>query len=324
MNIRCAALLSLLSGAMAVAQTNQTGFAQSPASAPSPGSLANLSLEPIGPGDLLDVYVADYPAITRSYRVSPEGTITLPVLAQPVQVTGLRATGVQVQLAKALTSNRLMVDPVVAVAVIEYRSRPVNIVGAVHYPVTIQAIAGLRLLDAISKAGGIAAEAGPEIIVTRPDLPGSPGFINHISLKELLSQSDPSLNISLDGGEEVRVPIAEKLYVAGNVKMPGAYSMDQAGKLTVLQAIALCQGPLPYSKPVAVVYRPDPYSGARQPINIPLREIMKRRSPDVALLPNDILYIPDNTQKRVSMTVVERVLGFGTAVGTGVLVLGSK
>ena len=322
MRIQSIALLAVGSVVMLAAQTNGNNSAsQAPSNS---GSITNLSFEPIGPGDLLDIYVSDYPAITRSYRVSPEGTVTLPVLERPVDVSGLRVTEVQTKIRKGLIDSKLLVEPTVAVSVLEYRSRPVNIVGAVHTPITIQAIAGLRLLDAISKADGIAPEAGSEIIVTRPDLPGAPGFIDHISVKELMSQSDPSLNLLLQGGEEVRVPVGEKLYVAGNVRVPGAYQMDQAGRLTVLQALALCQGALEFSKPIAVVYRPDPISGARQPINIPLREIMKRRSPDVALQPNDILYVPDNTQKRVSVTVVERILGWGGAVGSGVLVLGSK
>ena len=35
---------------------------------------------------------------------------------------------------------------------------------------------------------------------------------------------------------------------------------------------------------------------------------------------NDILYIPDNKGQRLTNTIIERIVGFGTATGTGILV----
>ena len=42
---------------------------------------------------------------------------------------------------------------------------------------------------------------------------------------------------------------------------------------------------------------------------------MARKAPDVPLLPNDILYIPDNTGKRNLATVMDRVAGIGGTLG---------
>ncbi len=47
-----------------------------------------------------------------------------------------------------------------------------------------------------------------------------PGF----NVKQLMTGSDPGLNVPLEGGEEIRVPEARKIYVVGNVKKPGADS----------------------------------------------------------------------------------------------------
>ncbi len=43
----------------------------------------------IGPDDLLNVYVLDVPELSRDYRVSAAGTITVPVLATPLDASGL-------------------------------------------------------------------------------------------------------------------------------------------------------------------------------------------------------------------------------------------
>src|SRR4051812_43850693 len=43
----------------------------------------------IGPDDLLNVYILDVPELSRDYRVSSAGTIAIPVLAHPLDATGL-------------------------------------------------------------------------------------------------------------------------------------------------------------------------------------------------------------------------------------------
>ena len=59
---------------------------------------------------------------------------------------------------------------------------------------------------------------------------------------------------------------------------------------------------------------------AKHEIPIELRKILERKAPDVPLLANDILYIPDNTGRRASLAVLDRIIGFGAATASGVLV----
>jgi hypothetical protein len=40
----------------------------------------------------------------------------------------------------------------------------------------------------------------------------------------------------------------------------------------------------------------------------------------VTLQANDILYIPDNSGKRATATVLDRIAGFGSATASGVLI----
>ena len=324
MYLRIATLLPVIASALLAQTASQSSESVSRPVDAAPSALDNLSIEPVGPGDLVEIYVAGYQEITRSYRVSIGGTVELPVLKKAVNVNRLTAGEIEAAVAKELVNAKLLVDPVVSVSVLEYRSKPVNVAGAVHQPITVQAIGNLRLLDAISKAGGLAPEAGAEIIVSRPEWNGEPAYVRRIPVKELMGNSDSALNLVLQGGEQIRVPVADKLYIAGNVKNPGAYPMDQAGGLTVIQALALCQGTLSFSQRVAVVYRSTPGSSARQEISIPLRDIMKRRTQDVRLLPNDILYIPDASGKRMSAAVLDRIAAFGGTTGSGLIIWGNR
>ena len=53
---------------------------------------------------------------------------------------------------------------------------------------------------------------------------------------------------------------------------------------------------------------------------MPLDRIMERKSPDVSLLVDDVLYIPDNKSRRTTMTVIDRVTSFGASTASGILI----
>ena len=126
---------------------------------------ANLPFQPIGVSDLVHLTVYDSPELSQSFRVDKQGNLNLPLLRAPMPAEGLMPDALRDQIAAALRAQHLLVNPMVDVSVVEYRSRDVTIAGAVKTPVTIQEIGNLRLLDALSQAGGLLPEAGPEIIV---------------------------------------------------------------------------------------------------------------------------------------------------------------
>jgi hypothetical protein len=49
---------------------------------------------------------------------------------------------------------------------------------------------------------------------------------------------------------------------------------------------------------------------------------MGRKAPDAALLPNDVLYIPDNRGKRIGLAALEKILSFGSTAGATALIYG--
>jgi polysaccharide export outer membrane protein len=141
-----------------------------------------------------------------------------------------------------------------------------------------------------------------------------------IVVKALLEGADPALNLQLHGGEEIRVPEAQKIYVLGNVKKPGAYAVQESPTSSVMKALALSEGLLPFSTKEAYIYRPVAGSPNKQEIAVPLSAIVQRKSPDVPLQGGDILYIPDNHGKRLTASVLDRIAGFGSATTSGLLI----
>jgi polysaccharide export outer membrane protein len=293
-----------------------------PAAAPEVG--ANLPAQAAGFNDLIAVSVYDAPELSRTIRVGADGYIRLPMLKQRVRADGLYPSDLEAAIAVALRQEQILVDPFVTVTIAEYHSRPISVAGAVKMPLVFQAESSITLLEAVARAQGLREDAGREILVSRsqPGPEGKPIMLTRrVSVRGLIDDADPDLNLQLVGGEEIRVPEVSKIYVMGNVKKPGAYPVQDGSDTTIMQMLALAEGLMPFANRQAFIYRREA-GGDKNEIPVALDKIMKRRSPDVTLTANDILYIPDNHGKRLGIAALEKVLMFGTAAGTAMIYAG--
>src|SRR5471032_1310485 len=185
--------------------------AQSPPVRPAPmtDGCANLPAQKVGPNDMIAISVYDSPEFTRTVRVGADGVIRLPMLKQRIQAEGLMPSDLEDKIAAALTDEGILVDPFVIVTIAEYHSRPISVMGAVKMPITFQADSPVTLLDALSRAGGLSPEAGPEILISRaqtgPDT-AQTTLVQRIPVKALMNAADPEVNVMLAGGEEIRIP----------------------------------------------------------------------------------------------------------------------
>jgi polysaccharide biosynthesis/export protein len=287
--------------------------AQSPPNLMEDAGKANLPAQRLGVDDLVAVSVYDAPELTRTVRVETDGTIHLPLLRNGITATGIYPGQLESSIATELKDEEILVDPLVKVTVVEYYSRPIAVMGAVKKPLTFQAVGTVTVLDALAKAEGLTSDAGTEILLTRSDQ------IEHISLKRLMKDADPAVNYQLHGGEEIRVPEAGKIFVVGNVHKPGAFPVRDPGDESVLKMIALSEGLTPYSAKIAYIYRRDA-SGVKKEIPVELSKIMQRKSPDIQLQIDDLLYIPDNSARRLAMTTLDRLSWFAASTASGVVV----
>jgi len=295
------------------------------AGATSVGQASSLPVEKIGPDDLVGITVYDSPELTRAVRVDSEGDIRLPMVQRHIKAAGLYPADLEKTITTVLIAENVLVDPVVTVEVVEYRSRPITISGAVKNPMTFQATGTVTLLDAISRAGGIADNAGPEVLVSHPPSSmneGSIALTDRISLRSLLSVEDPASNLKLEGGENIRIPEAGRIFVAGNVKKSGMFTITDGSESSVIKAVALSEGLDTYSGRIGYIYRVDG-SGRRIEIPVELKRIMARKSPDVPLYANDMLYVPSSSGLRASAKVLEVTLGAGLAIA-GIVILATR
>jgi polysaccharide export outer membrane protein len=282
---------------------------------------ANLPTQAIGPNDLIAVAIYDAPELSRSIRVGADGFIRLPMLKQRLKAQGLYPSELETTIVAALREESILVDPFVTVTIAQYQSRPVSVAGAVKMPLVFQAESAVTLLEAIARAQGLREDAGREILVSRsqPGPDGKPVMLTRrVSVRGLIDDADPALNLVLTGGEEIRVPEVSKIYIMGNVKKPGAFPVQDGSDTTIMQMLALAEGLMPFASKEAFIYRRET-AGPKNEIPVPLDKIMKRQAPDVILTANDILYIPDNSGKRFRVSALEKLLLFGGAAGAALI-----
>jgi polysaccharide biosynthesis/export protein len=275
---------------------------------------SNLPFQPIGASDLVRLTVNDSPELSQTFRVDQQGYLNLPLLHKPMPAAGLMPNTLRDEIAATLKAQHLLVNPVVDVSVVEYRSRNVTVAGAVKTPMTIQELGNLRVLDALSEAGGLLPEAGPEIILEQAN-----GSERRISVRQLFDGLHPQLNIPVTAGSQIRVPQCEQVFVVGDVKRPGAFPYQDMHDTTVLKLLALSGGLDSFSRNKAYIYRAEPGNEQKTEIEVPLKRILDRKSEDVKLAPNDILYVPINGKLKASASVLNHVSGMGnTAVSAAI------
>src|SRR5262245_28004296 len=265
----------------------------------------------IGPGDVITVSVLQAPEINGALRVSEQGAISMPMVGS-VSVQGLTPRQVEDTI-EARLKEKYIREPDVTVQVTEMQSHAVSVLGAVHKPGVYQVRATTSLLELLSLAEGVAENAGDTVVVIRasgsPEAASEPG--KEIPLKTLLSSSDPTLNVPIHAGDVVKVLEAAMVYVVGAVTKAGAFPMPSNEPLTVLRALALGGGTVPTAATGDAVILRATGQGPRQQVPVPLDRILKSKSPDVALQPQDVLFVPTSGGKvaaRVALDALTRIV----------------
>ena len=252
----------------------------------------------IGAHDLIEVDVYEAPEFRRTLRVSPAGTVRLPLCESSVHIAGLTYVQAEAAVGQALVDEGLLVDPIVALNVREAHGNPVHVTGSVRQPVVFPAIGPTTLLDAIAQAGGLSSP-GHEIIITRPAKEGASEETIHIPAAEFRDGLNGAQSVPLYGGETVRVVPPEKAYLMGAIRTPGAIEIVDPEGMEFLKLLASVGGLEKESSNKAIILRTNPASpGERERIEVNVKKILKFEVFDVRVQPGDVVYFPTSRGKQ--------------------------
>lgn len=201
----------------------------------------------VGAQDVLKVTVFDEPQLSGTFRVDVDGSFTYPFLGR-IKAVGQNLRSIEAELARLLADGYVR-RPQVAIEVEQYRSRSIFVVGEVRSPGKYALAGEMTLIEALAQAGSTTPAAGSEAMILHPADPSRPeqaepgatpdSRTTRVNLTDL--QSGKILNnVMLREGDTVFIPKAERFFVTGHVRTPGAYTYERG--MTVLQAISLAGG----------------------------------------------------------------------------------
>lgn len=248
----------------------------------------------IGAKDLLVIRVIGHEDASATVRVSEDGNITMPYLGE-VMASGLTKAALEKKLVGLLAQNGILQSPQVTVFIEEYKSNIVRIIGAVKNPGEFELIGRLTLMDLIAKAGGPTGEEGKEIIIYRR-LDGSSDSLK-IPRDGLLDEGNPDLNVPLQAGDVINVPIdrAVRIYVKGQVRNPGMLEVKKSElpNFTITKAIAQAGGFSERANRGSVKILRINEKGEEQIIKVNVKKIEKGKRSDFKLLEGDVVIVPE-------------------------------
>jgi len=314
------------------AQTRQTSKVQTPAqtgveSAAAPSILVSPSEDyRIGARDVIEIKVDDAPELSITVPVNADGTFLMPYLKR-VKAEGKTPEELAREIADRIR-GRYLKDPNVMVAVKQFSSKSIFVLGAVKSPGVYQIEGKASLLRLITLAGGPAENYGSVAFIIHEikkapassgdlaktgDQNAEPEFevrtLNIAGMFKGIGLVDP--NSYLEPGDIVHIPRADVFFVAGEVNAPGSFPLTEG--TTLRQAIALSQGTtLNAALGNGVIFRQDLATGKRIEINVDIGAVMKGRKDDVPILANDMVIVSNSRAKTVGNSIL-KALGMGTA-----------
>jgi polysaccharide export outer membrane protein len=199
----------------------------------------------IGPDDRVRISVWNQADISGEYTVARDGTFTFPLIGS-VQASGLTLEKLEGALRRQLADG-FFKNPQVTAAVVEYRSKRVFLMGALRQPGTFSITGDISVIEALAKAGSTTSDAADHALIVRsataqgPVLPGQDATADviRVDLKRF-DGGELSSDVIVRDGDTVFVPRAFSVYIYGQVRNPGSYSITQ--NTTVRQALSLAGG----------------------------------------------------------------------------------
>jgi polysaccharide biosynthesis/export protein len=246
----------------------------------------------VGPRDLLEVKVYEDDKLNGQRRVSEDGVINLPLLGD-VAVIG-KTTAEIGDMLKKLLEARYMQRASVDVQVLEFRSRPIVVTGAVKEPGNLPFSGRWTLLQALIAAGGLAENHGSVIHILRSADNGLTDQVT-IDADDLLLRADPRVNLPVYANDLINVPgtVEVTVYCLGEVAHPGALAFKSNERITVLTAIAHAGGLTDRASNRMLIKRAAGGAGPPE-ITVDFKRILAGKEPDVELRHGDVIVVKES------------------------------
>ena len=247
----------------------------------------------IGPSDKFDFYMYDdVQQNVKGLIVRTDGLITVPMVGD------VKVEGLTVDEAKTLIETKYKKyykSPIISLIPVEVSSGKFTILGKVVMPGMYPITKGLRLLDAIGIAQGLAVGYFKNNTVEMADLEHA-FIIRHskvlpIDFIRLIREGDTRNNIPLQNDDYIYIPSVrnQEVFVIGEVNAPSSYLYRD--DLSLSQVFAYAEG----YKPIARLSDIRIIRGVlRNPevFKVDYTKVLSGKAADFRLQPGDVIFVP--------------------------------
>jgi polysaccharide export outer membrane protein len=209
-----------------------------------------------------------------------------------VRVAGLSSSEAEGAIESRLREAHVLNDPQVSVYVKDYTNDGISVAGEVMRPGVYSALGPHRLFDILQVSGGLTEKASGAVTISHRGDEKNPVQVEVSKDPAEMARS----NVELFPGDTVFVAKAAMVYVVGEVVKPGGYILNSTGTVTVLQVVVAAGGPT-HSAAVGGtrMLRRTPNGLQERPV--PLKALLRGKTPDIPVSPDDILFVPSSRVK---------------------------
>jgi polysaccharide biosynthesis/export protein len=287
----------------------------------------------IGIQDKIDINVFDVPELNLTALVNETGVISLPLIGG-IQAAGLTDEELKQSLTKAL--SQFVKQPQVSVAISEYGSQKVAILGAVQKPGTYSLRKGQNsIVEILGEAGGATDKASNFLNFIPVEFTGNSGANDPTARARLSLASAPQaiqksgieiafdqlmgtgggipLEVPVRGGDILVVPEAGRVTVDGEVEKRGTFELGS--RMSLLGALG-ASGGITYGAKVDEVEVIRAVNGAsnRAHYIVDLQKVVSGEEKDILLRDGDIVRVPSHSGRRLrsdTFETITKVINFG-------------
>jgi polysaccharide export outer membrane protein len=242
----------------------------------------------LAPGDLITVHLYPSADYTPSARVSLDGSIQLPLIGR-VEVKGLTLPQAAKLIADRMIADGMYRNPQVSLQLNESPNQVATVTGELHAVVPI--IGQSRLLDVLTAAGGLPAQASHTITIHR--IGAEQPIVVDLGSDPMTSDRS---NIPIFAGDTVIVARAGVVYMLGAFKTVGAIPLQQNSPLTLMEAATVAGGP-GFEGKMAELRLVRTVGANRTVVHVDMKRVIEGKDPDPVLQTDDIVILPSSLMK---------------------------
>ncbi|HLL72325.1 MAG TPA: SLBB domain-containing protein [Pyrinomonadaceae bacterium] len=289
----------------------------------------------LGPNDVVEMRVFGEPQFDGAFAVDGDGNLVVPFVEQPISAQCRSIKEVRKEVVGAL--SKFLKNPQVYMAVKEEKSRtPATVYGAVRSPAQYEMRRPARLLELLSKSGGVTEQQSGTIQIfhTQPLLCPEPEEMKvaaapveqgedvltppyTIYRVEELKMGKSEANPYIHPGDVIYVAEAAPIYVTGNVVQPANLYLRE--NMTLSRAIAIVGGPKNAKEDKVRIYRMKPGAMKQEVVTVDYKAIKQGKKEDMILQPYDVIEVPAEgkfSPKNIPGTLLGLALGAGSTLAT--------